>query len=130
MCLRIDAIADGFLAPYRLAMTLMGGFAVITLVLASVGLYGVLAQLVAQRTREIGIRMALGADAGRMLGGVVFQGLRLTVAGIIIGGAAAGLASRPERHHDRARGVDAGQRVWIGDAHALRPAVGIAHEAR
>jgi predicted permease len=87
-------VASRFLASHRLAMTLMGAFALMTLVLAAVGLYGVLAQFVAQRTRELGIRMALGADPGRLRRGVVWLGLRLAVAGAVIGAFATGIAAR------------------------------------
>lgn len=90
----MDDVASGFLASHRLAMTLMGAFALMTLGLAAVGLYGVLAQLVAQRTRELGIRMALGADPGRLRRGVVWLGLRLAVAGAVIGVFATGIAAR------------------------------------
>jgi ABC-type antimicrobial peptide transport system permease subunit len=90
----VEQITAAFLSTHRLATTLMGGFAAMTLLLASVALYGVLAQLVTQRTREIGIRIALGADGGRLLRGVVGEGLRLAVIGIVAGAAAAGVAAR------------------------------------
>jgi putative ABC transport system permease protein len=90
----IRVIAARFLASHRLAAALLGAFAVMTLVLASVGLYAVLSQLVAQRTREFGIRMALGADRSRLLRGVMATGLRLSLAGIVLGGAAAGASAR------------------------------------
>jgi hypothetical protein len=90
----LDDVASRFLASHRLAMTLMGAFAMMTLVLAAVDLYGVLTQLVAQRTRELGIRMALGADPGRLRRGVVWLGLRLAVAGAVIGVLATGIAAR------------------------------------
>jgi ABC-type antimicrobial peptide transport system permease subunit len=90
----VEQITAAFLSTHRLATTLMGGFAVMTLLLASVALYGVLAQLVTQRTREIGIRVALDAAGGRLLRGVVGEGLRLAVVGIVAGAAAAGVAAR------------------------------------
>jgi putative ABC transport system permease protein len=68
-------------------MLLLGGFAVIALLLAAIGIYGVIAYGVRQRTQEIGIRMALGASKNRVLGMVVRQGLTLALLG-----AAAGLA--------------------------------------
>lgn len=71
------------------SLLLIGVFAVIAVVLAAVGLYGVLATVVRQRTAEIGVRMALGAQPSRIFKLIVGQGLRLTVVGIIAGVAAA-----------------------------------------
>ena len=69
------------LLPARLAGIVLGAFGVLGLVLASVGIYGVMAYSVAQRTREIGIRVAIGADRGDVTGMVVRQGLRLVLVG-------------------------------------------------
>lgn len=88
-----DLIADGIARP-RFITLLLGTFAGVALVLAVVGIYGVVAYSVAQRTQEFGIRMALGADARRVLGEVVGHATRVTAVGVAIGVAAALLMSR------------------------------------
>ncbi|HEY0970926.1 MAG TPA: ABC transporter permease [Gemmatimonadales bacterium] len=88
-----DVIAEGIARP-RFITLLLGSFAGIALVLALVGTYGVVAYSVAQRTQEFGIRMALGADARRVLVEVVMQAARITAIGIVVGVAAALLLSR------------------------------------
>jgi putative ABC transport system permease protein len=78
----------------RLISTLSTAFALLATLLAAIGLYGVLAYTVAQRTREFGLRMALGADGGRVRGMVMGQVARMAVVGGVIGLAAAVAAGR------------------------------------
>jgi len=69
----------------RFAMQLVGLFGILALLLAAVGIYGVIAYSVTQRTREIGIRVALGASRSAILRWVLKQGMVLTIAGVVIG---------------------------------------------
>jgi putative ABC transport system permease protein len=89
----LSAIADASLARERFRTRLLALFAGLALVLASVGIAGVMSQSVRQRTAEIGIRMALGAAPGRLVAGFLAEGLRLTAIGLALGlGAALVLA--------------------------------------
>jgi putative ABC transport system permease protein len=81
----LDDILDGEVQQRRSQALLLGGFAAIALTLACVGLYGVLSFLVAQRTPEMGVRIALGAQPKDVLLNVVGQGLSLAMAGMAIG---------------------------------------------
>jgi len=69
----------------RFLALLLALFGAVALVLASVGIYGVVSYSVSQRTREIGIRLTFGADVGKILGMVLWEGLRLAIAGVVVG---------------------------------------------
>jgi putative ABC transport system permease protein len=83
-----------FLAHPRFRAILMGVLAGLTLLLAATGFYGLLAELVSQRTQEIGIRMALGAQRSQVQGMVVRRGATLAIAGVCAGAAAGFLLTR------------------------------------
>jgi putative ABC transport system permease protein len=78
-------VMSASLAAQRFNMTLMGIFAAVALILASIGIYGVISYSVTQRTHEIGIRMALGAKTGDVMRGVLKEGLLLAGIGVAIG---------------------------------------------
>ena len=90
----MDHIVSEAIARQRFSMLLLGIFATLALVLASVGIYGVMSYSVAQRTHEIGIRMALGARRADVLQMTVTQGLKLVGTGMLLGLAAAFLLTR------------------------------------
>ena len=81
----MNAVLDTTLGQRRLTMWLLGSFAGVALLLAVIGIYGVIAYSVAQRTQEVGIRRALGAGQGDILRMVMAQALRLSLAGVAIG---------------------------------------------
>ncbi|PYR40360.1 MAG: hypothetical protein DMF93_11250 [Acidobacteria bacterium] len=82
------------LAERRFSMELVGAFALTALLLAGLGIYGVVSFMVGDRTREIGLRLALGAQKRTILRTILYQGLKLTVAGAIVGLACALIVSR------------------------------------
>ena len=84
---RIDALVARAISPRRFMVSLLAGFSALALVLASLGIYGVVSYGVTQRTPEIGVRMALGATAGDVRRQIVGETLRMALAGIVIGGA-------------------------------------------
>ena len=81
-------------ADRKQQMTLLTAFAALALLLASLGLYGLLAYMVTRRSREIGLRMALGADASRVVGMIVARGVGLAAGGMVLGLAAAWALAR------------------------------------
>jgi putative ABC transport system permease protein len=85
---------DDTLSPRRLNLVLFGLFSTLALVLAAIGLYGVVAYAAGQRTREFGIRMALGARRANVLWLVLGQGLKLALIGVAIGLASATALTR------------------------------------
>jgi predicted permease len=90
----LDGVVERAVSPRRFIVLLLSGFAALALVLASLGIYGVVSYSVAQRTQEIGIRMALGASAAKVQMGVLRQTLMLALAGALIGIAASAAAAR------------------------------------
>jgi ABC-type antimicrobial peptide transport system permease subunit len=85
----MESIVADSIAQQRFTMILFAGFAVVALLLAGVGIYGVLSYVVGQRTQEIGIRMALGAQRSDVLRTFLRDGARMTVIGIFAGSIAA-----------------------------------------
>jgi ABC-type antimicrobial peptide transport system permease subunit len=81
----MTAVVSRDLDVPRLVSTLLTGFALLAIVLATVGLYGLMAYAAAQRAREVGIRMALGATAGEVLKRFLSEGLAVATAGLIVG---------------------------------------------
>jgi putative ABC transport system permease protein len=82
----MQAVVSASLSPQRLPMILLAAFAGLALLLASVGIYGMISFSIAQRLHEIGVRMALGAEKTDVFRLVVGHGLRLALAGVVIGG--------------------------------------------
>ena len=85
----MEQLAEDSLVSRRIMVNLLTGFSALALFLACLGIYGVIAYSVKQRTAEIGIRMALGATSGNVLSSVLGLGLRVALIGVIIGGACA-----------------------------------------
>ncbi|HEV2115847.1 MAG TPA: ABC transporter permease [Terriglobales bacterium] len=96
--LPLQEMVERSVAPARLQTWLLAGFAGLALLLATLGIYAVLSFTVAQRTQEIGVRLALGARPAHVLGTVMAQGLRLYLTGVGLGLAAALMLSRLVTH--------------------------------
>ncbi len=90
----LERVVDKAVSPRRFIVLLLGGFAVIALILASLGIYGVISYSVSQRTQEIGIRMALGASAQHVRLRVLRQAITLMAMGILAGAVGAWAAGR------------------------------------
>lgn len=90
----MDVLATQTLAVRRASSVLISGFAILALVLACIGIYGVMAYAVVQRTQEIGVRMALGAQPTDVLRMILGFGIRMTLAGVAIGLAGALASTR------------------------------------
>ena len=84
----LQHLVDKSISPRRVVVWLLAGFSGFALVLASLGIYAVIAYSVGQRTQEIGIRIALGASAGALQAGIILQTLKLAALGLLIGVAA------------------------------------------
>src|ERR1019366_9280200 len=115
-----DRLYDS-LARQRFASTLLGAFAAFALLLAAVGVYGVMSYLVTQSTHGIGVRVALGAQSGHILGLVVRQGMALAVVGIVAG--LIGSAALTRLMASLLFGVSATDAVTFGSVTAILAAV-------
>jgi putative ABC transport system permease protein len=93
----LDDVVAGETATRRAQLRVLGALAAIALLLSGIGIYGLLAYAVAQRSREIGVRLALGAEAGSVARMIVWQGMKLTLLAVIPGVAIAYLAARGMR---------------------------------
>jgi len=93
----MSSVVSASLAQNRFRTLLLGGFAAVALLLAALGLYGVLSQLVGRRTHELGVRMALGADRARLVRWVLRYGMTLAALGLVLGLAGAAATSQLAR---------------------------------
>jgi ABC-type antimicrobial peptide transport system permease subunit len=114
----MEAEVDATLFPVRASAWLVSAVGLIAMALAAIGLYGVIAYSVARRTREIGIRIALGARPGAVVGLVMQEGLLVALAGLVVGCLLAVIAARAVA--GALYGVGAADPIsWIGAAVVL-----------
>src|SRR5262249_43559527 len=119
----MDDLINVSLSPQRFNMLLLGAFAGLALLLAAVGIYSVLSYSVRRRVREIGIRMALGAQARDVLRLIVFEGMRPTLIGLAIG--LAGALALGRALANLIYGVKPTDPMTFGAVSALLAAVGL-----
>jgi len=81
----LQEIVDQAVSPRRFVTVLLGGFSVLALILACLGIYGVISYSVTQRTNELGIRLALGASLTAILRLIITQGVKLVLVGLVVG---------------------------------------------
>jgi ABC-type antimicrobial peptide transport system permease subunit len=122
----VDAaeIAATTMAPTRIGAVVVGAFGLLALVLATVGLYGVVSYAVSLRTREVGIRLAIGATRWQVLRLILSQGLRLAVVGVVLG--ALGAAAAGQVLESMLYGISALDPIALGAAAALLIVVAVA----
>jgi len=120
----LERLVDKAVSPRRFIVLLLGGFAIIALILASLGIYGVISYSVSQRTQEIGIRMALGASSSHVRLRVLRQAMTLALAGIVAGAVGAWVTSR--LLGSLLYGVSAGDPLTFGVMVALLTTVAMA----
>jgi ABC-type antimicrobial peptide transport system permease subunit len=118
-----EAEVAHFMSVHRFVLALLGGFAVLALVLAAIGLYGVIAYGVSQRTREMGIRIALGARGVDVVAMVLRGAIALTAVGILVGGVGAVAVTRTLR--GLLFGVQPGDPITLAVTGVLLAAVAI-----
>jgi predicted permease len=117
----LDEVISSGVTTEKMTTALLVGFAALTLVLAAIGLYGVISYSVAQRTQELGVRAALGAQRSELLGGVFREGMSFVLIGLVVGGLMARGAS--QLIASRLFGVSPGDPLVFGAVAGLLVAV-------